>query len=90
MKCPFCSNNGLKVVDKRSASVSSIRRRRECLKCKKRFTTYENVPSITTRVVKKDGTRENFKREKILTGLYKAFEKRPVTTAQIEQVVNDI
>lgn len=90
MRCPFCENLGLKVIDKRISPDSSIRRRRECLKCKKRFTTYETIPSLITRVVKKNNTREYFSREKLLKGILRACEKRPVTIDQIENAVNKI
>ena len=90
MICPFCESPGIKVTDKRPTKEGLIRRRRECLKCKKRFTTHERVQSLTTRVVKKDGTREHFNRNKILDGIYKACEKRPIATAQIEKSVNEI
>ena len=90
MKCPFCESLNIKVVDKRPTKESTIRRRRECKKCTKRFTTFETVQSLTTRVVKKNGTREQFDKSKILKGLYRACEKRPVTTDQIINAVNEI
>jgi transcriptional repressor NrdR len=89
MKCPYCSNESFKVTNKRS-SPEGIRRRRECLICKKRFTTYEKIEKSEIYVIKKDGRREIFKREKIETGLNKAFEKRPVSKEIIERIVNEI
>ncbi len=91
MKCPYCSFAESKVVDSRPTDEgTSIRRRRECLKCAKRFTTYETVESLPMVVVKKDGSRETFDRNKILTGLMKACEKRPVPIQVMEQAVMDI
>ncbi len=79
MKCPFCGFENDKVVDSReSKEADSIRRRRECLKCSKRFTTYERIDEIPYMVVKKDGRREKFDRQKVLNGLLRACEKRPV------------
>ena len=91
MKCPFCQNREDKVVDSRpSKTGDAIRRRRECLKCEKRFTTYEQVEDVRPMVVKKDARRENFDRNKIFTGLRKACEKRPISTEMLEQMVDDI
>jgi len=91
MKCPYCSNEETKVVDKRETeSLSVTRRRRECLKCGKRFTTYEKVEELEIVIVKKDGRRERFDRHKLLTGLVKACEKRPVIMEKIEKVVEEI
>lgn len=90
MKCPYCSSEGLKVVDKREADDNSTRRRRECLSCEKRFTTYERIESVELVVVKKDGRRERFSREKIKAGILKACEKRPVSAEKIDKIVNDI
>ena len=91
MKCPFCKNQDDKVIDSRAAVDGSvIRRRRECLGCGRRFTTYEKLEEVPLRVIKKDGTRVPFDREKILRGLMKACEKRPVSTEQLEKVVADI
>ncbi len=91
MKCPYCSNVANKVIDSRLASNSlSIRRRRKCLKCSRRFTTYERIESAPFMVIKKDGGREPFQREKLLNGLLKACEKRPVSTADIENLVEEI
>ena len=91
MKCPFCGYSESKVVDSRPTDEgSSIRRRRECLSCASRFTTYETVEYLPIIVVKKDGSRQVFDRSKLLSGLVKACEKRPVSLAQLEQVVTDI
>ncbi len=91
MKCPFCDEVEDKVVDSRMAKEGElIRRRRECLGCKRRFTTYERVDEILPVVVKKDGRREAFDRAKILSGLKKACEKRPISTATIEAVADRI
>ena len=87
MLCPYCSNDETKVTDKRD-SKNETRRRRECLKCEKRFTTYEKIQEVEIFVIKKDSRREAFSREKLKTGITKACEKRPVSTEQIEQVVN--
>src|SRR5262249_47917992 len=90
MKCPFCNHEQDKVVDSReSKEGESIRRRRECLKCGKRFTTYERIDEIPYMVVKKDGRRERFDRQKVLNGLMRACEKRPVSIVKLEQIVND-
>ncbi len=91
MKCPFCSYEEHKVIDSRPVEESnSIRRRRECLKCQKRFTTYERVENISLIVIKKDGTREEFNREKIMDGIVRACQKRPVSVQQMENAVNEI
>ncbi len=91
MKCLFCGCLDTKVIDSRtSEDVTSIRRRRECPKCGKRFTTFEVYESIPVMVVKKDGSIEPFDREKIRKGMVKACDKRPVSMAQIEEVVNKI
>ena len=90
MKCPFCGFENDKVVDSReSKEADSIRRRRECLKCGKRFTTYERIDEIPYMVVKKDGRREKFDRQKVLNGLLRACEKRPVPISKLEQIVNE-
>jgi len=90
MKCPFCAFLNDKVVDSReSKEADSIRRRRECLQCAKRFTTYERIDEIPYMVVKKDGRRERFDRQKVLNGLLHACEKRPVAISQLERIVND-
>ncbi len=90
MRCPFCDHESLKVVDKRPNSTDSIRRRRECLKCGRRFTTYERQETVDLRVVKKSGEREQFDRNKILKGMLKACEKRPVGTQEINQALREI
>ena len=91
MKCPFCSYNESKVIDSRPADEgTSIRRRRECLSCQKRFTTYETVESLPIIVVKKDGSRQSFDRNKVLNGMVRACEKRPVPLASLEQAVSEI
>jgi transcriptional repressor NrdR len=90
VKCPFCSHLDDKVVDSREGRAGDlIRRRRECLKCGKRFTTYERIDEIPYMVIKKDGRREKFDRHKILQGLLRACEKRPVPTAKLEGLVDD-
>jgi transcriptional repressor NrdR len=91
MKCPFCGNSEDKVIDSRtSREGSAIRRRRECLKCGKRFTSYERVEDIIPMVVKKDNRREPYDREKILTGLKKACEKRPIGMETLEGITDSI
>jgi transcriptional repressor NrdR len=91
MKCPFCAHLEDRVVDSReSREGDTIRRRRECLKCLRRFTSYERIDQIPYMVVKKDGTREPFAREKVLAGVMKACEKRPIPTAKVEALVNSI
>lgn len=91
MKCPFCAYINDKVVDSReSKEAESIRRRRECLKCEKRFTTYERIDEIPYMVVKKDGRREKFDRQKVLNGLLRACEKRPVSIGKMEQIVDEV
>ena len=89
MLCPFCKSDDLKVTDKRASGISGIRRRRECLKCGKRFTTYER-PEIEINVVKKDGRREAFSRDKLKSGFMKACEKRPISIEEIDKVLDDI
>ncbi len=87
MRCPYCGHNDDKVVDSRATGdSSSIRRRRECLKCSRRFTTYEYVERIPLMVVKKDGRREAFSREKILSGLIKACQKRKVSLEELDKI----
>lgn len=91
MRCPYCGNKNDSVIDSRiSKNGSSVRRRRECLKCKRRFTTYEYVERIPLMVIKKDGRREPFEREKLISGIVKACEKRPVSVERIERLVDDI
>ncbi|MFA5070798.1 MAG: transcriptional regulator NrdR [Candidatus Pacearchaeota archaeon] len=89
MHCPYCSYKESKVTDKRE-SPGGIRRRRECLKCKKRFTTYEKISQDDLYVIKKDGRREKFIREKLETGINLAFEKRPVEKEKIVKMINEI
>jgi transcriptional repressor NrdR len=88
MLCPYCNNENTKVTDKRD-SQAVTRRRRECLKCEKRFTTYERV-ELDLNVLKKDNVRQKFDRAKLKAGIEKAFEKRPISTDEIESVVEDI
>ena len=91
MKCPFCSSDEDKVIDSRSSNEGkSVRRRRECLKCDKRFTTYEYVEEIPLMLIKKDGRREAFDRNKIISGILKACEKRPVSMEKVEAVVDKV
>ena len=89
MKCPFCAHQEDKVIDSRESKENNvIRRRRECLKCAKRFTTYEKIELIPIMVVKKDNRREDFNREKLLNGIVTACEKRPISMEVLEQIVN--
>lgn len=91
LKCPFCSFHDSRVLESRSTREgAAIRRRRECLKCNERFTTYERVETVPLMVVKKDGTREEFNRDKMLRGMMTACEKRPVSMDKLEQVVTEI
>lgn len=91
MKCPFCSYEESKVIDSRPTDEGErIRRRRECLKCQKRFTTYEIIESLPVIVIKKDKSREVFNRDKLINGMLKACEKRPVSINDIERAVDDI
>ncbi len=91
MRCPFCGYKEDKVVDSRAtAEESAIRRRRECLKCGKRFTTYEYVEEVSLLVIKKDGRREAFDRKKILAGIIRACEKRPVSVEKMEEIVTQV
>lgn len=91
MKCPYCSYLESKVVDSRTTEENTtIRRRRECLKCEKRFTTYERIDEMPVMVVKRDGERERFDRNKILKGLLRSCEKRPISREQLEMVVDSI
>lgn len=89
MDCPFCSNKTSKVTDKRS-SPEGVRRRRECLKCKKRYTTYERVSKEGLYVIKKDGKKEAFDTDKISRGIERAFEKRPIPKEKIEKMIKEI
>jgi transcriptional repressor NrdR len=88
--CPFCRNGETKVIDSRMSQPFVIRRRRECLDCERRFTTYEKIEEFPLKVVKKDGSRVPFDREKIRAGLEKACYKRPVSAAQLEEVICDV
>ncbi len=91
MKCPFCGYTDSKVIDSRPAEDgTTIRRRRECLECQKRFTTYEIIERMPLVVIKRDGSRESFDKVKIINGVIRACEKRPVTMTQIEGLANDI
>jgi transcriptional repressor NrdR len=91
MKCPYCAHLGDKVVDSRESREGEvIRRRRECLECGKRFTSYERIDEIPYMVVKKDGTRERFERQKLVAGLLKACEKRPVSVAALEGLADRV
>jgi transcriptional repressor NrdR len=91
MKCPFCAHLEDKVVDSReSKDGDSIRRRRECIECGKRFTSYERIDEIPYMVVKKDGKREGFDRNKIMAGLLRACEKRPISASQLESIVDSV
>ena len=91
MRCPFCGHIEDKVVDSREAKDGdSIRRRRECLDCGRRFTSYERIDEIPYMAVKKDGKRESFERNKILNGLLRACEKRPISMGQLEEIVDEI
>jgi len=91
MKCPFCGHLEDKVVDSRESREGDvIRRRRECIDCTRRFTSYERIDEIPYMVVKKDGSREKFERQKVLGGLLKACEKRPVSIGQLEAIVNEV
>jgi transcriptional repressor NrdR len=91
MKCPFCGHAENKVIDSRiSKDGKAVRRRRECLSCGKRFTTYEYVEDILPMVVKKDGRREQFDRQKILSGIKKACEKRPISMESIDKLVENV
>lgn len=91
MRCPYCGQSESKVVDSRPADEgNSIRRRRECLSCQKRFTTYETVESLPMVVVKKDGSRQSFDRRKVLGGMIRACEKRPVPLAELEKIAEEI
>jgi len=91
VKCPYCGFNDSRVLESRSTEEgSAVRRRRECLQCRERFTTYERVEAVPLMVIKKDGTRQEFDRSKILQGLITACEKRPVPLARLEQLVTEI
>ena len=91
MKCPFCTHEDTRVVDSRLGKEgNNIRRRRECVECERRFTTYERVEETLPLVIKKDGRREAFERQKIISGIQRACEKRPVSIATIEKVVDQM
>ena len=90
MKCPYCGCSESKVVDSRPADEGSIRRRRECLQCERRFTTYETVESLPMVVIKKDGSRQTFDRSKVLRGIQRSCEKRPVPVADMEGMALEI
>jgi transcriptional repressor NrdR len=91
MKCPYCRSDAIKVVDKRNVeNANVIRRRRECIDCSKRFTTYERLESIDLNVIKSSNRIEKFDREKLKTGIVKAVKKRPITNAQIDELIDDI
>jgi transcriptional repressor NrdR len=91
VKCPYCGHLGDKVVDSReSKEGEAIRRRRECLDCGRRFTSYERIDEIPYMLIKKDGSRERFERQKLIAGLLKACEKRPVSVAQVEAIADRV
>jgi transcriptional repressor NrdR len=91
LKCPYCDHPGTKVLDSRAANENkSIRRRRECEKCTRRFTTFEMVEETPLMVIKKDGSREEFSREKVMRGLIRACEKRPVSVERLETIVSEV
>src|ERR1700754_4020838 len=91
MKCPFCNHLEDKVVDSRETKEGdTIRRRRECLACERRFTTYERIDEVPYMVIKKDGRREKFDRQKVLGGLLKACEKRPISMVRLSDLVNQV
>ena len=91
MKCPYCKHTESKVIDSRpTVDGESIRRRRTCQKCGKRFTTYETIETSSLMVIKKDGSRQQYDREKLMRGIVKACQKRPVTKAQMDALLSDI
>ena len=90
MICPYCNNAEIKVIDKRASDEKSFRRRRECDKCEKRFTTYERIEMVPLTIIKKDGSREDFDRNKIRLGIMRACEKRPINQERIEKTVDEI
>jgi transcriptional repressor NrdR len=90
MQCPYCQHENTKVTDSRDTGVYSIRRRRECLSCHRRFTTYEHIELSPIYIIKKDGRREKYDKSKIKTGIVKALEKRPVSPEQIETLLDTI
>lgn len=90
MRCPFCKHDETKVIDSRNSQDFSIRRRRECLECSRRFTTYERIEESPIKVIKKDGSRVPFDRNRIRAGIEKACYKRPISNEQIDQVVSEV
>ena len=88
MRCPYCAHRDTQVVETRETAEDVTRRRRECMKCRKRFTTYEKLENLNLRVIKKDGNRESFDREKVKKGIVRACEKRPITSEQIDKIVD--
>ena len=90
MLCPFCHHDETRVIDSRSSSENAVRRRRECLKCRRRFTTYEKAEQAPLKVIKKDGTRVPFDRDKLRAGIAKACHKRPVESETIDRIVAEI
>ena len=91
MRCPYCDHSESKVIDSReSKNGLTIRRRRECLSCKKRFTTYEKIQEIPYMVIKKDGKRQSYDDQKLLKGLLKACEKRPIPVSELEDIVDEV
>jgi len=91
MRCPYCGHVESKVIDSRESKKGlSIRRRRECLHCERRFTTYEKIEEIPTMVVKKDGSRQLFDRQKLLRGLLRAVEKRPIAVSKLEEIIEEV
>jgi len=91
MRCPYCGHKEDKVVDSRATSEeAAVRRRRECLKCGKRFTTYEYVEEVSMMVIKKDGSRQSFDRKKILSGIVKACEKRQISVEKMEEIISQV
>jgi transcriptional repressor NrdR len=91
MRCPFCGSNNDRVIDSREINEGrEVRRRRECLSCGKRFTTYERIDAIPLMVIKKDGRREPYQREKVIKGIMKACEKRPVSPEVIEKIADEV
>jgi transcriptional repressor NrdR len=90
MKCPFCGSKELKVIDKRESDEDTARRRRECISCGKRFTTYEKIEMLELKIIKKDGRREPYDRSKILKGLQISCGKRPISEEQIHKLLDDV
>jgi len=90
MKCPYCNSEETRVIDKRPSDDKTFRRRRECEKCNKRFTTYERIENVPLTIIKRDGRREDFDRNKIRLGIMKACEKRPISQEKIEKIVDEM